>query len=457
MSFSQKFVRIARNLLPSPFTIALLLTALTALLALVLTLPSNTHILSYSLEVVGFWEKGFWELLTFAMQMMLMLVLGHALALTKPVDNFINHAIGFCTSTAKAAFFVSLLTISVAFINWGLGLIFGAVFARKVGEFALQKNIPLNYPLIGAAAYSGLMVWHGGLSGSAPLKVAEAGNKWSEQIAGVYGSGFIPISETLFSGMNLFATVLILVIIPSAMYWLGKRSTAAPYQLSGTYTSEENTATNLTGAERLDHAKLLAFIFGGIMLAFGIYKGYDAVSHGKGLAFINPNYINLMLFGMGLLLHSSVAKFLKAINEAISGASGIMIQFPLYAGIMGIMKYSGLVNVFSDFFVSISTPFTFPLFTLISAGIVNVFVPSGGGQWAVQGPIIIEAAKAIGVSLPKCIMALAYGDQLTNMMQPFWALPLLGITGLKAKDILPYTLFLLLLGFCIFMLALMLF
>ena len=146
-----------------------------------------------------------------------------------------------------------------------------------------------------------------------------------------------------------------------------------------------------------------------------------------------------------------------AINDAIGGASGILIQFPLYFGIMGIMNSSGLVQVFSDFFVSISNEVTFPVYTFFSAGIVNVFVPSGGGQWGVQGPIIVQAAMDLGVSLPKSIMALAYGDQLTNMLQPFWALPLLGITGLKARAILPYTVALMCVGAVIFVTMLLLF
>ena len=150
------------------------------------------------------------------------------------------------------------------------------------------------------------------------------------------------------------------------------------------------------------------------------------------------------------MMHSNFYNFLKGVDSAISGASGILIQFPLYFGIMGIMNHSGMVQIMSDFFVSISNETTFPVFTFISAGIVNVFVPSGGGQWAVQGPIVLQSALDLGLSIPKSIMALAYGDQLTNMLQPFWALPLLGITQLKAKDILPYTILIMLIGGVIF-------
>ncbi|MDC3050525.1 TIGR00366 family protein, partial [Flavobacteriales bacterium] len=175
------------------------------------------------------------------------------------------------------------------------------------------------------------------------------------------------------------------------------------------------------------------------------------------LSFITPNFINLFLLGLGIILHKNFNSFLKGVNQAIVGASGILIQFPLYFGIMGIMNSSGLVNVFSDFFVSISNTTTFPIFTFISAGIVNIFVPSGGGQWGVQGPVIIDAASQLNVPYWKAVMALAYGDQITNMLQPFWALPLLGITGLKAKEILPYTLIMLFIGSSIFIIGLLIF
>ena len=175
------------------------------------------------------------------------------------------------------------------------------------------------------------------------------------------------------------------------------------------------------------------------------------------LKFITPNFINLSLLGLCIILHRKFFNFLTSINEAIKGASGILIQFPLYFGIMGIMKHAGMIEIISDLFIRISTEQTFPVFTFLSAGIVNIFVPSGGGQWAIQGPIIVESALKIGVSIPKSIMSLAYGDQITNMLQPFWALPLLGITGLKAKEILPYTLILMIIGSVIFISGLLLF
>ena len=163
------------------------------------------------------------------------------------------------------------------------------------------------------------------------------------------------------------------------------------------------------------------------------------------------------MLGGALFLHKNIRSFLSAVDDAIGGAAGILIQFPLYFGILGVMKDSGLINMMAEFLASNSTATSFPIITFFSAGLINIFIPSGGGQWAVQGPIIIQTATELNIPLGKAIMAMAYGDQLTNMLQPFWALPLLGITGLKAKEILPYTLFIMLVGMVIFLSSLILF
>ena len=442
---SARLIRVFKALLPAPFTIAVVLTLVTFVLAYFLSPNQETP-----LSLLNYWEKGLWNspLLVFAVQMMLMLVLGHVLALTKTVSHWIDKATLFCSNMAQAAAWVTLLTLLVSFFNWGLGLVFGAIFARKVGEHASKNNIPLNYPLIGAAGYSGLMVWHGGISGSAPIKIAEKGHFLEEKM------GVISQSETIFSSMNISISLVLVVILPCLMYMLGKKSESKIIKLNSAPIEDEKE--EIQGAEHLDHSKILAYVFGGMIIMYCLYKAL-ILPQQLSLSFITPNFINLFLLGLGILLHKNFNHFLKGVNQAIGGASGILIQFPLYFGIMGIMNSSGLVGVFSDFFVSISNSTTFPIFAFISAGIVNVFVPSGGGQWGVQGPIIIEAASQLNVPYWKAVMALAYGDQLTNMLQPFWALPLLGITGLKAKDILPYSLLLLLVGGSIFVIGLLLF
>ena len=462
MGFTAKYTKAFQYLFPTPFTIAVSLTVLSFFIAFLTTRPEKASVSHYAIQILKYWEGGLWNsgLMVFAMQMMLMLVLGHVLALTKPVNSMINLAVKSCNNTAKAAALVTLLTVLVSLFNWGLGLIFGAIFARKVAEHASKLKLNINYPLIGAAGYSGLMVWHGGLSGSSLAKVAEPGHL-KEIMADLLTESQllalpekISYSETVGSPMNLFVMVLLLTVLPFAMYWMGKRVKSSPIHLLANKNNEE--PIQLEGAEKLDHSKVFSWFFGSVILC---YIGYKVANdyHYNLLQFFNPNNINLLLFSLAIVLHQSIYNFLKAIDKAIGGASGILIQFPLYFGIMGIMKSSGLVGDISGFFVEISNETTAPIFTFLSAGLVNVFVPSGGGQWAVQGPIIVQAANDLGSSLPKSIMALAYGDQLTNMLQPFWALPLLGITGLKAKEILPYTLFLMGMGLVIYMTGLLLF
>jgi len=463
MSFSDKYSKVFKYLLPSPFTIAVILSIVTFFIALFFTNSEGKSSVLYTFDLLKYWEEGIWNssALVFAMQMMLMLVLGHVLALSKPIDNILSILVKQCTSTAKSAALVTFLTVLVSLFNWGLGLIFGAIFARKIGEYAQKNNLKINYPLIGAAGYSGLMVWHGGLSGSSLSKVAEP-NHLKEMMNGLLPTTQIELLperisywETVGSTMNISIIFLVLTILPLAMYFVGKKSSTQHVALSKNNTTILNSEI-LSGAEKLDHSKLFSMLFGFIILVFIGYK--IAIDyHYNFLDFFTPNNINLLLLSLAIMFHTNFNSFLSAVDEAIVGASGILIQFPLYFGIMGIMKGSGLVADISDFFIAISNEFTFPIYTFFSAGLVNIFVPSGGGQWAVQGPIIIQSAIELGISLPKSILALAYGDQLTNMLQPFWALPLLGITGLKAKQILPYTLILMLFGILIFVSCLMVF
>lgn len=455
MKLTSLITDLFKRYLPTPFTIAVLLTLLTMVLALVFTESSSDK--NHFLEILIYWESGIWnnDLLVFGYQMMLVLVLGHVLVLSTPVSRLILRLVKLVKNGANAALLVALSTMLVAFFNWGLGLIFGAILARKVGEYAQEHNIPINYPLIGAAGYAGLMVWHGGISGSAPLKVAESGHLQglmknvlgTEDLQGLPRA--IASSSTVFSGSNLIIFSAVLLVISFLAYRLGKTAPATSFGLN-TYRFESEEKKASGGADLLDHSKFFAFGFGAlILIAFAIqYSGMLRTMN------ITPNMLNFFMFGMAILMHGSIKSFLSAVENAIGDTSGILIQFPMYFGIMGIMAGSGMVNGISDFFVSVSTTTTMPIFTFFSAGLVNVFVPSGGGQWAVQGPLVLESALRLNVPLPKAVMALAYGDQITNMLQPFWALPLLGITKLKAKQILPYTLIFMFAGGLIYLLGL---
>ncbi|MCF6307154.1 MAG: TIGR00366 family protein [Flavobacteriaceae bacterium] len=456
MNFTQTIETVFKRFMPSPFAIAVLLTLLTMLLALFFTEAPTDQ--SHILTILGYWESGIWNnsLLVFAYQMMLILVLGHILVLSKPMNLLIVRLTNLVSNTSNAVLLVSACTMIVSFFNWGLGLIFGAIMARKVAEASQLRGFKINYPLVGASGYVGLMIWHGGISGSAPLKVAESGHLAS-LMTGVGDASLIaklpdliPFSETVFSSFNLILFGILLIVLPLVLYKIGKKAPFTPINLP-IYKGIESEESNFSGAEKIDLSKFFGVGFGLLILGTFFYKYSDSLLK----MVITPNMLNFFMLGLALILHQNFKSFLTAVEEAIKGATGILIQFPLYFGIMGIMRDSGMVVQIADFFVSIATPTTLPIFTFFSSGLVNIFVPSGGGQWAIQGPIVVESALKLGVPLPKAIMALAYGDQITNMLQPFWALPLLGITKLKAKDILPYTLLLMVVGTVIFLLGLL--
>ncbi len=450
MGISAVVEKIFRKLIPAPFTLAVLLTLLTMLLAFFFT---GDHSGASAVAILKYWQDGMWEssLLVFAIQMMLILVLGHILVLSKPMAILTEKLTSVVTNNGRAVVIVCISTMLVAFFNWGLGLIFGAIMASKVGEAAVKRNFKVNYPLLGAAGYSGLMVWHAGISGSAPLKAAENGHlkslfQNSQQTLGIPTS--ISTHETIFASWNLILFGILLILIPTILFFISKKTAAEIPDLK-----IENNSKNIRvikGAERLDHSPYLKNLFGILLLASFFFSYYENLLNWN----ITPNMLNFLMLGLCILLHQNFQTFLSALDEAIVGAGAILIQFPLYFGIMGIMKSTGMVGEISDFFVSNASAVTLPIFTFLSAGIVNIFVPSGGGQWAIQGPIVMESARSLQVPLNKAIMAFAYGDQITNMLQPFWALPLLAITKLKAREILPYTLIMMLAGILVYVVGL---
>ena len=280
-----------------------------------------------------------------------------------------------------------------------------------------------------AAAYSGFVIWHGGLAGSIPLTIATAGHFTEAQI-GVIGTG-----ETIFASFNLIIVAVLFVVIPLVNWLMVPREDESVYVTREQLGDEEReTFVPTRPAEHLENSRLLMWVVG---LAGLVFLAHYFFVRGAGL---NLNIVNFLFLMLGIVLHGTARNLLDALQEAVKGGAGIVIQFPFYAGIMAIMTQSGLAQSLSEWFVSISSAATLPFWTFISAGIVNLFVPSGGGQWAVQAPVMLPAAEALGADIARVAMAVAWGDAWTNLLQPFWALPMLGIAGLKAKDIM---------GFCL--------
>ncbi len=429
-----------RALAPDPFVLAVVLTVLTFVLALVLTRSTPSSLIDH-------WgsSDGVWMLLAFGMQMCLILVTGHALASSPPVSAVLDRLAALPRTGAQAAAMVAFVACVLAVCNWGLGLIGGALMARRVGIAMERRGTPAHYPLLAAAGYLGLMVWHGGFSGSAPLKVTT-----QRDLVEVFGDAppIVPLdlSQTLFSPLNLVVTGGLLLLAPLLLAALTPRD---PRDISPASTFIELDAPGVRARTMSSRTPLLPRILEDtpiVTLALVVLIGWWAwrfyLPGGdtpSGLFRLSPNTVNLTMLMLGLICHGTPRRYIRAVEEAVSGCAGIIVQFPLYAGIMGLMQASGLTVLFAETLAERSTPEMLPVLTFLSAGVVNLFVPSGGGQWAVQGPIAVQAAVDAGVSPAKMVMAVAYGDQLTNMLQPFWALPLLAITGVKARDIVGYT------------------
>ena len=428
---------------PDPFVIAVLLTLLTFLLALWRTDSSAG-------DLVASWASpsdGVWKLLAFAMQMCLILVTGHAVAASRPVAMLLRRLADVPRTGAHAAAMVALIAMSLGVMNWGLGLIAGAIVARDTGRSLTRRQIPHHYPVLVAAGYLGLMVWHGGFSGTAPLMVSTESGIRSVLPAGTELAP-IPIDETLLSPMNIVITGGLLAIGTLGMMLMMPKSGGqmCASQEAGTDKAEDKEHKPVivrTLEETPVVNLLLATLIAWWAMGFYFPSGENAKS---GVLHLTPNEVNLTMLMLGLVLHGSPRSFIAAVEEGARGCAGIIVQFPLYAGIMGMMHSSGLTAQIASAISASAGPSTLAPLTCVSAAVVNLFVPSGGGQWGVQGPIVVESALAAGVELPKAVMALAYGDQLTNMLQPFWALPLLTITGAKAREIVGYTAIVMILG-----------
>lgn len=440
----------ARRYVPDPFVLALLLTLLTFVAALVFTRFDVTGVLYAWVDGKG-GGKGFWNLLAFGMQMCLILVTGHAFAASPPMRRVLDLVAAAGRTPARAVVVVALGAMLLAYFNWGLGLIGGALLAREVGQRARERGVLVHYPLLVAAGYSGLMVWHGGLSGSAPLKVTLPkdlkeilGDSLASQVAPM------PLGQTIGSFGNLLGNAVLLVLVPLALVRMlpsdPKARVAAPERESAELA--ESPAPEPTLASRLERSRVVGLGFALVGLVTGVL-----LLKRQGVANLDPNLLNFVFLFGGLALHGSALSYANAIGEAAKGCAGVILQFPFYAGIMGMLQGTGLLAAAAGAMARVG-PEALPAVSFYSAGLVNLFVPSGGGQWAVQGPVVLEAAVRSGVSPARMVMALAYGDQWTNMLQPFWALPLLAITGAKARDIIGYTAVILLVGQVGFLLAL---
>lgn len=444
-SIASRFKVGVERYLPDAFVFAILLTIVAYLMGVFLTDAGPFQMIEY-------WYNGFWGFLAFAMQMVVILVAGYCLAIAPIVQRGIKRLAKIPNNPGNAVMSTVLVSGAASFINWGFGLILGPIFARE-----LAKNIKdIDYRVLIAAAFCGAMAMlPASISLTAPLLVNTPGHFLEDSI------GLIPLSQTIFSTQMLFPALVSVIIFAFLFKKMhpSKDETVAfeeKFPANQSNQTEEETAATAevqaeTIAEKMDRSKLLNYIIviGGLswVIYYFATKGFD----------LNLDFTNFMLIMVGMALHGSPKNYFNAVKKAITATAGIVIQFPFYAGIMGMMASSGLIVLIANWFVSFSTEVTLPLFAFIAACIVNIFVPSAGGQWAVQGPIMIEAAKSLNVDPAVMVNAVAIGDVTTNMFQPFWALPALGIAGLGIRDIWGYCLVAMIIYFIIASISMILF
>lgn len=414
--------------LPEPFVFAILLTFIAAFIAM--PLCHQTPV-----EVVEHWGNGVWGLLAFSMQMALVLVCGSTLAAAPVVKRGISALASLPKTPMAAIALVTAVSAIACWLNWGFGLIVGVIFAKEIA----RKLPAVDYRLLIASAYSGFVVWHAGLSGSIPLTMATPGDALSKATNGALSQP-VPISQTILDPHNLVMVLLVivaLVLVNSKMHPKKDVVIVDPALLAEEdFVRDERRDTP---AEKMEGSRILAYVLAALGLTYLVIKLFF-----RGGSLDLNSVIMLFLF-TGVILHGTPISYVRAFTKAATGAAGILLQFPFYAGIMGIITgvgHSGICfgTVISDACIAISNPTTYPLLTFLCAAVLNLFVPSGGGHWAIQAPIMFAAGANLGVDPGLTGTAIAWGDAWTNLIQPFWAIPALAIAKLNAKDIM---------GFCL--------
>ena len=416
------FVRAFIRWMPDAFAVAILLTLLTVVL--------SVSVAGYPLRAaVESWGDGFWNLLTFTNQISLTLLFGYAFANTRPVRAALLRIAGLVTSAPMAYALACFITGILALFSWGLALVAAGIMARAVGEACSRKGIRVHYPLLVAASFSGFVIWHQGITSSVGLAIATPGNFLEDQI------GLIETSKTLFTGWNISVALFVLCSLPLVMAALRpsdddiEEMDLPPASIA----PEENAVEEGTPARWLERSPAVSLP---IVVMGAVFLGVHFFVRGRGLE------LNILNFGFligGLALAGSAVRYAELIADGGRVAAPFLLQYPFYAGIAGLMADSGLARMVVEFFVSISTPGTLPVFGFLAGGLLNIFIPSGGGQWAVQGPIMMAAAQEVGADLPRVAMGVALGDQWTNLVQPLVLMPILMIAQIGAREIMGYT------------------
>lgn len=423
---------------PDAFIFALLATVTVFVAALALT-PSTLP------QVVDAWGNGFWDLIPFTLQMSLIIITGHVLATSAPMGRVIRNIATWPATPRGAVALVTFFALVSSWFNWGFSLIFSAVLAREVA----RRVEGVDYRALAAASFLGLgSIWAQGLSGSAALQMATPG-ALQPQIrdivshGGVVPGGIIPFRDTIFLWQSL-VSVLVEIVIVTAVMWMAtppaSRAKTARHLGVDLGRSElpdpPPLPQPLPPGARLEHSPLLMVLVVG---AGVFYLARYFMRAPEPLNAINLNVLNLAFLLVGFFLHRTPARLMYAVQAATPAVWGVILQFPFYAGIAAVITATHLNDRMANAFVSISTPTTYPAVVALYSAVLGVFVPSGGSKWVIEAPYVMAAAHELKVHLGWMVAAYDLGEALANLVQPFWMLPILGMFGLRARDVMGYT------------------
>ncbi len=383
-------------------------------------------------KMVQVFGEGFWVLIPFTMQMALIIIGGFVVASSPPIARLIEWLAAVPKTPRGAVGFTALLAMLSSLISWGLSLIFTGLLVREI-----TRRIPrVDYRAIGAAAYLGLgAVWALGLSSSAALL---QNTKGSIPAALLPITGVIPLTQTIFLWQSLLTAVILIVLSVAVAYFScpspEKAKTAEDMGISFE-PLEVSAEQPKTPADRLTASPILSILIGILMIAYII-----VLFSQKGvMAATDLNAFNFVFLTAGLLLHWRPGSFLKAVAKSVPATAGVLIQFPFYAGIFGMIAKTHINQWLADLFVSLTTHGTYPILVAVYSAILGLFVPSGGGKWVVEAPYVMAAATTLHVHLGWVVQIYNAAEALPNLVNPFWMLPLMGILNVKARDLAGYS------------------
>ena len=439
-----RFTDWAERWIPDAFVFALLATVVVVGLAF-LKLLGEKSVGPAALDVVTIWGNGFWELIPFTLQMALVIITGSVVATTRPVYRLIVRLASLATTPRGAVAWVAFLAMVSSWFNWGFSLIFSAMLAREV-----VRRVPsVDYRAVCASAFLGLgSVWAQGLSGSAALQMATptalqpAIRAIVAGPGGVVAGGLIPLTHTIFLWQSLLCVVIEIAVVTSLMYFAAPQASRAKtasmfgIELGPSPLEVPEPKGRGTPGEWLEYRPPLSVLF--VLLAGGSLAATFATSSDP-LYALNLNTLNLGFLTLGVALHGTPARLMRAVKEATPGIWGVILQFPLYAGLAALIVKTHLNEVIAGFFVSLSTKETYPALVAFYSAVLGVFVPSGGSKWVIEAPYVMQAAHDLKVHLGWMVAVYDLGEALANLVQPFWMLPVLGLFGLKARDVMGYT------------------